>query len=654
MKTDNEARCIWAETLINQVEDRSTEIIKWLKQPVEDGLPQALKLMGDLYMSGIGVEKDQSQAFVRYKQSAEAGLATGESRLGDCYKYGLGVERNLPLAVEQYSKAVEQDDLDAMQELAEILIEGSDGVEKDDERGFELLKRAAESGHAEAQWMLGTLFINPNSMGVTCVEQDLAEGIKWMLKSSEQSFGMAECTLASFYLRGVGVEKDVAKAKELYTRALAHGGLIKEMEDDAKAALAKLEAASSDGKESNDEYPGMDVNANDEDKAKFKLLLKHADDGDSEAMLDLYSALFSGENGAVEDKKIAFVWCKKAAESGSVEGMKELGDCYRDGVGCEVDAENAINWYEKSATAGNSIAQWRLARLYEDGDLVERDDAKSFKYYKMNSEQHSDRTSTFKVGMAYYFGKGVEENEPEAFKWFEKAATQGHAKAMCRYAECFRYGNGTDKNFAKAIEWYRKSAEEGEALAQENLAMMYYKGLGAEKDLEEAFKWFKKAADEDRDKAQFWVGKFYAEGLGGVEKDLSKAVEWYEKSAEQDNTDAICALGWCYQLGTGVEQDFAKAAEWFRKGADQDDGFCMNNLARLVEDGKGVDQDYDEALALFKKAAENDCARANYHIGRFYENGLGCDKDIDEAKVWYQKAAEDGDKDAKTALERLG
>ena len=249
----------------------------------EASLPQALKLMGDLYMSGIGVEKDQSKAFAQYKRSAEGGLAAGESRLGDCYKYGLGVESNLPLAVEQYSKAAEQGDLDAMQELAEILIGEHDGIEKDEESGVELLKKAAENGHAKAQWMLGGLLINPSSMGVTCVDQDLAEGVKWMQKSAEQSFGMAECTIAAFYVQGIGVEKDLVKAKEFYTRALDHGGLIKEMEDDAKEVLAKLDSMVDNTVSAHDEELGMDPNASEDDKVKFRELYAKAERGDAEA-----------------------------------------------------------------------------------------------------------------------------------------------------------------------------------------------------------------------------------------------------------------------------------------------------------------------------------------------------------------------------------
>jgi TPR repeat protein len=125
-------------------------------------------------------------------------------------------------------------------------------------RGVELMKNAAENGHAKAQFMYGSLLINPSAMHVSSVEQDVSAGIEMLRKSSDQSFGMAECTLAMFYAQGIGVEKDLAKAKELYTRALEHGGLIKEMEDDATEMLAKLQGSSDDSNTGINDYSGID------------------------------------------------------------------------------------------------------------------------------------------------------------------------------------------------------------------------------------------------------------------------------------------------------------------------------------------------------------------------------------------------------------
>lgn len=55
------------------------------------------------------------------------------------------------------------------------------------------------------------------------------------------------------------------------------------------------------------------------------------------------------------------------------------------------------------------------------------------------------------IGLMYYKGTGIKQNQAEAWKWYEKAADNGNAKAMAILAS--RYQNGCDgakKDLAKA------------------------------------------------------------------------------------------------------------------------------------------------------------------------------------------------------------
>ena len=608
-----------------------TKAHEWMLKAAEKGDEVAMVLIGKNYLLGHGVDKDEMEAVKWFRRAADAGSVYGQSSLGDCFKYGWGVAVDGAKAAEWYEKAIAPEAVklsggtesevepsyDAMCELAEILMVG-DGVEKDGERSVELLKKAAESDHAKAQYMLGGLLINPSSMGVTCIDQDLAEGVKWMQKSSEQSFGMAECAMAAFYVQGIGVAKDLAKAKELYMQALDHGGLIKEMEEDAKEELAKLEAVLSDRQESDDEYPGMDVNASDEDKAKFRELYKKAKDGDAEAQADLAQAFYFGWEGAVKDYGKMVAWFRKSAEQGYALAQRRLGICLRDGEGTDIDCGEAVKWFEKSALQGDVVAQLQLGEMYFYGEGVEEDNDEAVKWYRMAADQ-GDEEGQHMLGICYYEGYGVEEDGNEAVKWFEKSAEQDYSKAQCMLGDCHRLGRGgLEKDDMQALEWYKRAAKSGNAVAE------------------------------------YWVAEFYEAGRGGLEKDQVTSFEWRLKSAKHGDVDAINGVGWAYQKGLGTEIDANQAVEWYKKGVDKGSAAAMNNLAKCYEDAFGVDADIDRAFELFQQSADKGFSRGCYHIGRFYENGLGVDADIDEAKEWYQKAADKGDKDAKAALERLG
>ena len=59
-------------------------------------------------------------------------------------------------------------------------------------------------------------------------------------------------------------------------------------------------------------------------------------------------------------------------------------------------------------------------------------------------------------------------------------------------------------------------------------------------------------------------------------------------------------------------------------------------------------------MRWYKKAAAGGNAEAMYQVGRAYENGSGVREDVQQAVNWYDQAAIRGNKDANTALDRLG
>ncbi len=95
-----------------------------------------------------------------------------------------------------------------------------------------------------------------------------------------------------------------------------------------------------------------------------------------------------------------------------------------------------------------------------------------------------------RLGMAYYRGKGVEQDDKMAIKWFRQAAQHGYAKAQINLATAYNEGRGVSRDLAEAAKWYRKAADQGNALAQNNLAVMYSKGEGVPKDAVQALMWY--------------------------------------------------------------------------------------------------------------------------------------------------------------------
>lgn len=80
------------------------------------------------------------------------------------------------------------------------------------------LRKAAESGNAEAQFRLGVLYGNGDGVDLN---HDKALG--WFRQAARQGHENALITMAWMYANGAGVEADDDKAREFYLLAAEHG-----------------------------------------------------------------------------------------------------------------------------------------------------------------------------------------------------------------------------------------------------------------------------------------------------------------------------------------------------------------------------------------------------------------------------------------------
>jgi len=90
-------------------------------------------------------------------------------------------------------------------------------------------RKAAEQGHADAQFYLGGCYLSG-----TGVAKDEAEAVDWFRKAAEQGNAYAQYDLGWCYANGAGVAKD-------YIEAYAWLNLVATWVQEAKELLSKLD-----------------------------------------------------------------------------------------------------------------------------------------------------------------------------------------------------------------------------------------------------------------------------------------------------------------------------------------------------------------------------------------------------------------------------
>ena len=255
------------------------------------------------------------------------------------------------------------------------------------------------------------------------------------------------------------------------------------------------------------------------------------------------------------------------------------------------------------------------------------------------------------LGWMYANGKGVEQDDAEAVKWyrlavegFRRAAEAGDAEAQYNLGVMYGEGRGVAQDDAEAVKWWLLAAEAGDASARYNLGWMYANGKGVEQDDAEAVKWFRRAADASHVRAQYNLGRIYFNGEG-VEQNYAEAVKWWRLAAEAGLADAQNGLGVMYENGRGVEQNYGEAIKWYSLAVEQGDARAQENLDILREkvlEALFIIDDYATAHAGLTALAEVGDVAGQHFLGVMYAEGTGVVPNYHLGYMWLALAAAQG------------
>lgn len=494
---------------------------------------------------------------------------------------------------------------------------------------FKWYQKAAEHGHADAQYKLGDFY----ELGAYWLPRNEVESQCWYRKAFDQyrhAAGQgdadAQCKLGVCYWKGKGVQQDYDIGASWYNKGISW-------------------------------------------------LYKVAEQGYADTQYKLGKYLFKGADLGIltEDKHTeAVLWYRKAAEQGHIQAQNELGWCHFWAKGVSLDDQEletqTIYWYSKAANQGYALAQNTLGECYYKGECVTKDYSTAAMWFLKAAEQ-GYAIAQFRLGECYYCGNGVPKDYDEAAKWYSKSAEQGCAYAQGRLGDCYMNGEGLQQDYDEAIKWYYKAAEQGH-LSSSGKISEYYESLAKGKSIAEAEELYRKAAEFGSDFKQSELARCYYYG-DGVPQNFSEAVYWYRKVADGSGylaCSAQCKLGECYYKGKGVPQDYSEALYWLRKAvecgffeatvmireiAELGNAEAQDILGYYYSKGEVLLQDYSAAAYWYRKAADQGNASGQYNLGVCYENGYGVERSVPEALVWYRKAAEQENAEAQEAVKRL-
>ena len=313
--------------------------------------------------------------------------------------------------------------------------------------------RAAERGHAEAQYYLGLMYLNGQA-----VRKANDAAAHWLREAADHGHALAQRNLAVLYFKGQGVPRNHSATVEWLNRAAVQGCVSAQMD------LARVYLMG-DGVQ---------------DLAAAVSWLHHLAEGGHRNEQYYLGLMYYNGRAVSCDRVVAATWFRRAADQWHHEAEYRLGLMYRDGTGVPQDLGIAAGWLRRAAACGHVKARFVRDRIFRTGKLMPLDPEEQFE-----------------LADGYFTGHDMPQDHDAAAVWFRLAADQGHADAACRLGDMYDKGHGVPQDYAESAKLLRYAADHGHWSAQRGLAVLYFYGRGVPRDYDAAATWLRRAADTD-------------------------------------------------------------------------------------------------------------------------------------------------------------
>jgi TPR repeat protein len=164
------------------------------------------------------------------------------------------------------------------------------------------------------------------------------------------------------------------------------------------------------------------------------------------------------------------------------------------------------------------------------------------------------------LGQILLDGRGIQQDEQVARRWFGIAATAGSAMAHNMLGRCLEHGWGGDVDLRQAAIHYAIAADTGLDWGLYNLGNLLATGRGVPVNQAQALVCYERAAQLGHAKSMNLYGRYLEQGIATTASP-ARAVRWYRRSAEGGDFRGMFSLA----LVLVERGEIAEAAPWFAR-----------------------------------------------------------------------------------------
>ncbi|KAH0938450.1 hypothetical protein HID58_005911 [Brassica napus] len=380
--------------------------VYWFSKAAEKGELRSMKILGEIYAQGTGVERNYTKAFECLTLAAEGGLDSAFTGLGYLYLKGYGVDKNYTKARECFEKVSDSEDPSGMYYLGMLYLKGI-GVKRDVKKATKYFLVASNAGLPKAMYQIAKMLhagaeLRKNRNMLKLVTNFLTMNAKFLLDVTLYFTG-------SFALDA----------------AIVVGGLPRP--NWREQALSRADTSIRSGAL---EYKMGDAH----------MIIQAG------TCLELQSMCVNLRTG------VEILQMRRVRGTLQVMGQRKLS------------AQDAAAFYKSVAERGpwNSLSRWAL-EAYMKGDV-----GKAFILYSRMSELGYEVAQSNAAWILDKYGERsmcmgvsefctVKERKERAHALWWRASKQGNDYAALLVGDAYYYGRGKERDFVRAAEAYMQN-----------------------------------------------------------------------------------------------------------------------------------------------------------------------------------------------------
>jgi TPR repeat protein len=199
--------------------------LRLLETLVDQNNAYAERMLGIMYIKGLGVPQDYTMGMRWMRIAADRGLADAQNEVGILFQQGWGAARNEAEAAKWFRLAADQGSVIAQNNLADMFAQGR-GVPQDLREAFKWYRIAADQSSSYAENVIGVAY----EQGLF-VAQDHVEAFRWYRRAANKIYDRPGNTwihspqynIGAMYASGRGTVQDNIRALMWFTLAVAFG-----------------------------------------------------------------------------------------------------------------------------------------------------------------------------------------------------------------------------------------------------------------------------------------------------------------------------------------------------------------------------------------------------------------------------------------------